>query len=80
MQSRLTLADEHADFRVQKALCSAAVACHQLEDRQERAYVAQPAGLVLQLFVHGGLVDALEHVALHLAQGGKHRERLSLLP
>lgn len=77
---RLTLADEHANFGVQQALRSAAVARHQLEDRQERANVAQPASFVLQFFVHSCLVDTLEHVAFHLAQGGKHWERLSLLP
>lgn len=76
----LTLADEHADFGVQEAVGPAAVARHQLEHRQEGPHVAQPASLVLQLLVHGRLVDALEHVALHLAQGGEQRERLSLLP
>lgn len=76
----LTLADEHADLGVQEAVGPAAVARHQLEHRQEGPHVAQPASLVLQLLVHGRLVDALEHVALHLAQGGEQRERLSLLP
>lgn len=76
----LTLANEHADFGVQQAFRSAAVARHQLEDRKERANVAQPASFVLQFFVHGCLVDTLEHVALHVAQGGKQWERLSLLP
>lgn len=79
-QRCLTLSNEHADFGVQQALRSAAVARDQLEDGQEGANVAQPAGFVLQFLVHGRLVDTLEHVALHLAQGGKHWEQLSPLP
>lgn len=45
--SMLTLADEHTNFGVQQAFCSATVACYQLENGQKWADVAEPPGFVL---------------------------------
>lgn len=79
-ERHLTFANEHADFGVQEPLCSTTVARHELEYGQEGADVAESARFILQLFVHGRLVDTFKHVAFHFAQLGKHGEAVSFLP
>lgn len=79
-ERHLTFANEHADLGVEEPLSSTTVARHKLEHWQERANVAESARFILQLLVHGCLVDTFEHVAFHFAQLGKHREGVSFFP